>query len=574
MLSVNGRAILLRSMDIVIQTLLTGSYRLGQLPLNHTGVTVGGAINPRGMWSLVLTFILFASAVISAAANASNDEASLEIGTIEVIANEVFDGTADEQSFLYRVANRIHAGTREHVIRRELLFESGDPFNQELIEQTERNLRSLRFLRNARVVTTPIDDNGDGQAERVDVRVETWDTWSLEPVIHFRQIDNHSIWKFGLMNRSVLGFGKELTVSRRRNLDRTIDRALYHDPQLLGSRFVLTASAASLSDGAEGSLAIGRPYVSLADPWSVSLTANTFNRMDSLFDNGREVAVLPHHSQSSDFEFGRAVQRRATSAVRMHVAYRSKLDRVGTNVRDFGIVEVGFQSLEHRFTQLTHVNRFEQPEDFNLGAQSWGRIGLSTTAFGGEEGRAIFASAGHSRGFDFGPGHFLMFGGSVGGRHQWGRWSNALAHLRLRYLQKQSTRTAFVGKAEFYRGYNLDDEVQILLGAATGLRGYPVRQFAGTRSLLLTAEERWFIADDVLQLVSLGLAVFMDSGFAWSAQESVDLSDLKTAIGGSLLVGSNRLSSSGSARFDVGYAVNKVTAVGRWVFFAGSDIEF
>ena len=153
-------------MDIVIQTLLTGSYRLGQLPLNHTGVTVGGAINPRGMWSLVLTFILFASAVISAAANASNDEASLEIGTIEVIANEVFDGTADEQSFLYRVANRIHAGTREHVIRRELLFESGDPFNQELIEQTERNLRSLRFLRNARVVTTPIDDNGDGQAER------------------------------------------------------------------------------------------------------------------------------------------------------------------------------------------------------------------------------------------------------------------------------------------------------------------------------------------------------------------------------------------------------------------------
>ena len=167
-------------------------------------------------------------------------------------------------------------------------------------------------------------------------------------------------------------------------------------------------------------------------------------------------------------------------------------------------------------------------------------------------------------------------------RHSWDgppishlrRWSNALAHLRLRYLQKHSTRTAFVGKAEFYRGHNLDDEVQILLGAATGLRGYPVRQFAGTRSLLLSAEERWFIADDVLQLVSLGLAAFIDSGFAWSDQESVDLSDLKTAVGGSLLVGSNRLSSSGSARFDVGYAVNKMTAVGRWVFFAGSDIEF
>ena len=111
-----------------------------------------------------------------------------------------------------------------------------------------------------------------------------------------------------------------------------------------------------------------------------------------------------------------------------------------------------------------------------------------------------------------------------------------------------------MGKAEFRRGHNLDGEVQLLLGAESGLRGYPVRQFAGTRSLLLSAEERWFIADDVLQLVSLGLAAFVDSGFAWREDEAIDLGALRTAVGGGLLVGSNRLSASGSARFDVGYA--------------------
>ena len=272
---------------------------------------------------------------------------------------------------------------------------------------------------------------------------------------------------------------------------------------------------------------------------------------------------------------GRAVRRRPTSALRLHVAYRSQMARVGNDIRDFGIAEVGFRSVEHRFTQLTHVNRFERTEDFNLGAQSYGTFGVSTAAFGGTGGRAFFTAAGHSRGFAFRDDHFVRGWrrGSVpvisgeSGATRWRR-SGFVIYENIR------PRHALVGKAEFRRGHNLDGEVQLLLGAASGLRGYPVRQFAGTRALLLSAEERWFVVDDVLQLVSLGVAAFVDTGFAWHADEAIDIGDLHTAVGAGLLVGSSRLSSSGSARFDVGYAVNSVTDVGRWLFFAGSDIEF
>ena len=144
-----------------------------------------------------------------------------------------------------------------------------------------------------------------------------------------------------------------------------------------------------------------------------------------------------------------------------------------------------------------------------------------------------------------------------------------------RYLRKHATRHLLIGRAGLRWGHNLDPEVQLLLGAESGLRGYPVRQFAGTRSLLLSAEERWFVADDIGQVVSLGVAAFVDSGFAWPEGESLSLSDLKTAVGGSLLIGSNRLFLvNGGVRLDLGYGVSSVPEVSGWVVSFGSDIEF
>ena len=496
------------------------------------------------------------------------------IGTIEIVGHEVFDEPAEGVSAPYRVANRVHVRTREGVIRRELLFASGDPVNAELLEQTERNLRGLPFVRDARVETTSVDADGDGRAERVDVRVVTWDTWSLAPRVDFEQVEDRTIWEAGFSEKNLLGFGKEITVTHRTNLDRTSDRFLYRDPQLTGSRFMLTASLAKLSDGDEEFFTLDRPYFSLEDEWAFSIRAGAFSRSDPLFEDGEEVGRLRHRGQWSDLELGRAIRQRATSAVRFHVAYRLREERVGSDGRDFGIVEVGIVSVQHRFTRLTHVNRFERTEDFNLGARSYATVGLSTQAFGGADGRVVFVAAGHSRGIAFRPDHLLIAGVGVAARHEPGRWLNALAEARVRYLRKHATRHALVGKVEFRRGHNLDPEVQVLLGAESGLRGYPVRQFAGTRSLLLSAEERWFIADDLGQLVSLGAAAFVDSGFAWPDGQGISLGDLKTAVGVSLLVGSNRLSTRGGVRFDVGYALAPVGDTGRWVFAVGSEIGF
>ena len=410
--------------------------------------------------------------------------------------------------------------------------------------------------------------------DRVDIRVTTWDRWSLSPRFDVKQVQNQTIWEIGASEKNLLGLGKAVTLSHRTNLDRTTDQLVYEDHQVAGTNVGLVASLANLSDGNEQFFALERGYLSLQDPWAVSVGAGSFSRTDPIFEGGAEVDRLRHRGQWGDLEVGRAVRRRGNHAVRLHGAYRLREERVGNDGRDFGIVEIGLRSVSHRFVQLTHVNQFERTEDINLGAESYGTFGVSTPALGGNQGQSVFLAAGHTRGVVLRDDHFVLVGIGVGGRHEQGEWRNARADVSVRYLRKHAVRHALVGKVEYRHGHNLDPEVQLLLGAETGLRGYPLRQFAGDRSLLLSAEERWFFADDVGQLVSLGAAAFVDSGFVWPEAEAVDLADLKTGVGVSLLVGSNRLSSRGGVRFDVGYGLNPVAGSARWVFAAGTDIEF
>ena len=90
------------------------------------------------------------------------------IGSIEIRTYNVFD--EEEQSAIswgYGFANRLHITTREEVVRQELLFDSGDPYDQEVVAETERNLRALPFLRDAEVKILE-SDNGIA-----DVRVST-----------------------------------------------------------------------------------------------------------------------------------------------------------------------------------------------------------------------------------------------------------------------------------------------------------------------------------------------------------------------------------------------------------------
>ncbi|MFQ5743555.1 MAG: hypothetical protein ACE5HV_08195 [Acidobacteriota bacterium] len=500
------------------------------------------------------------------------DPQARRIGKIEIIANDVFENGKWAEFLAFRAANKLHIRTRENIIRQELLFSSGDPLDAEELAQSERNLRALRFLRDARIETIPSTREGE-ENEVVDLRVTTWDVWTTSPEISFAKVGNKSTSTLGFSESNLLGRGKRIEFSRRSNLERDDTVVGFRDPRLAGSRFMLAGAFSDRSDGSGTTFELQRPFFSLETGWALRLRQENFDQVDPLYAAGERVGQLRHVRRLTEVGFSRALVRRPSSALRFHLGYRNQEDQVGGGLRDFGTMEVGVSSEEHRFIQLTHVNRFERTEDFNLGRESAAFVGVSTPWLGGEQGTDLFFSLSHQRGFRLGPEHFFLGRVTWQARRRRDRLENSLALARLTYVNKLSARRLLIATAELRYGSRLDPEVQLTLGAESGLRGYPVHQWVGNRSLLVSAEKRWFLADDVGQLASFGVAAFVDSGFAWPEGQSLDLRDMKTNLGIGLLLGRNRLATGQpTLRFDLAYALDPVRDHGRWVFLTGSRI--
>jgi hypothetical protein len=492
------------------------------------------------------------------------------IDRVEIVRSDVFDGEDETLAWPFRLANRLHAVTRESVVRRELLVGPGDCPDGEAIAQTERNLRRLGFLRDARVDVLPSPEGAT-----VDLRVSTFDTWSTAPRLRFAKVGNRVVWTAGLAERNLLGRGQQVEVSRRGDLERDHTVVSLRDPRLLGTRIHGYGSFSDRSDGTRSELELVRPFFALSTAWAFRARIEAFSQLDPLYDAGERVADLRHHARWLDLEGGLSVRRTEKGAVRLHLAYRHRRDRVVGDERRFGIAEAGLSLVEHRFVRLTHVNRFETAEDFNLGHQLTAAAGVSTRALGGEAKPSLFLSFSERKGVALGPGRLLVGSVRWAGRHRHGRWQNALGEARVDALVRPASRALLVGTARYLHGANLDPEVQLTLGAQNGLRGYPVHQWVGNRALFGAAEARLFVADDVKQLASFGLAVFADAGYAWPEGRRLAARDLRTNVGIGLLVGRNRLSSTRRMlRVDLAYAFDPVPGRSRWLLSVGSQGAF
>ena len=85
--------------------------------------------------------------------DAELEAAHAVIGEIEIDIRNIFDECDPrENNGLYRLADRLHVRTKPATIRAQLLFKSGEPYLARKLAETERNLRLLTYMYDARVV--------------------------------------------------------------------------------------------------------------------------------------------------------------------------------------------------------------------------------------------------------------------------------------------------------------------------------------------------------------------------------------------------------------------------------------
>src|SRR5471032_3121436 len=140
------------------------------------------------------------------------------IGRVDIDIHNIFDRhDPRENNGLFRLANDLHIRTKPATVRAQLLFASGDKYLARKLAETERALRLLPYIYDARIIPVHYADG------RVDIRVTTKDVWTLSPGISFGRAGGSNDTKFNLQDTNLFGLGKTLQISHGSTVDRSSD---------------------------------------------------------------------------------------------------------------------------------------------------------------------------------------------------------------------------------------------------------------------------------------------------------------------------------------------------------------
>lgn len=508
-----------------------------------------------------LYFIVFFLILAGVKANANEISAdNIIIDSVVIENGNIFDLSQPENSgILYRLANKFHIVTKKSVIERELLIREGDRFSREIADETERNLRALPYLWNARL-SLDKSDEGDNI-----LRVETSDRWTLAGGPSMSRVSGQTIYQIGFEELNFLGYGQHLTFDYFiREYKEDYATASFLERRLLGSRYQIYGYYNDDPEVGLKSVSLTRPLYSLNSRFGYGISFTDIDRQDKYHLSGIEVANNQYAGQvfslSSTYRFG---------------TYNSKVSfGAGYSYRDINIhdrrilpgVTVAFpsDSLCHglsaslgitnlRYIKTRHINNFSKIEDFAISTGAGVGFGWIYDASSGDRMyRTVSFSVSHSAHY---KSSLLFFSFSRG------CWFDGETDFRktfsvsIKYYNNGMdwlTPSIFGLYAEDDRR---DGRLGLNLGENSGIRGFPEYHAQGERLARLNVENRIFTGLSLLT-TEFGLVQFVDLGNVWRKGEEPRFKDILWSVGLGLRIGTDRVSNAELVRIDLAYAGN------------------
>ena len=488
--------------------------------------------------------------------------AGVRIGEIRIRPLEIFDTSIpEEDTGLFRLANKLHIRTRESVIADQLLFGSGEPYDGRLLQESARLLRNTRYLHDALIEPVALRDGV------VDVEVTTHDVWTLNPGISFGRSGGESTSGFELEELNLLGLGTQIGISRTRDVDRTSTLLKYRDRQLGRSWWALALDYADNSDGQRKGLLLDHDFYALDTRWAAGASFLDDERIDSRYDRGeivdeylvRRKAATVYGGWSKGLVAGQVLRWRAGYTYddrRFDVVPGSKLPADVPPDRKLAYPWISAEWLQDDFREDRNRDQIERTEDFAYGWRARGRIGHSSPTFGADRNAFVFDGQ-VSRGFAWGRNDSLLMNASFDGRHEDGQFRDLLLEAEARYYRRHSERRLSFAALSVAVGHELSADRQVLLGGDNGLRGYPLRYQGGEGRWLFTVEQRFFSDWYPFRLVNVGGAVFADVGSAFGANPYGSKNrDILADVGFGLRLGNSRSGLGNVLHIDLAFPLN------------------
>ena len=442
------------------------------------------------------------------------------IGTIVLTRENVFDlSDPEENNWAFRLANRLHIVTRDGTIRKQLLLKSGDTVSKQLAEESARNLRRNKYLREAEVRPVSVE-NGV-----VDLEISTRDVWSLSPELSISHSANETRSRFGIEDSNLLGRGQMLRLVRDKDVDRTENTIEFADNHLGRSWVSTFLRYSDNSDGDSALISVVRPFYALDARWAAGGSIFGDDRRSTIYAFGEEAAEY-RHARDYMSAFGGWSKGVQNGWVRRFTAGLIYDDNVFSPVPDPTLPAVipedrklaypfiGLEIVEDGYVTARNRDQMNQIEDFQMGLRVAASIGWSDRSFGADRDALIF-SASSSRGYGSLESTALLLSALVNGRLESGNATNTLLTVNARYYRKQSEKRLFFFRLSGTAGQDLDLDNLVVIGGKTGLIGYPLRYQVGESRLVANVEQRYFTDWYPFRIARVGAAIFANAGRVW-----------------------------------------------------------
>lgn len=521
----------------------------------------------RALACIAFAFSIVCSAVAQvdeppAGGFAALEAAGARIGRITVRAEDIFDTSDPREDYaLYRLANRLHLQTQPEVIRRQLLFASGEPVSVRRIEETERLLRANRYLYDVKFRPLRVQDGV------VDIEVVTRDTWSLDIGASASRAGGSNSGGLHIAEYNLLGTGTAVSLGRSRNVDRSSTVFSFSHPRAFGSWTGVGFSHAVNSDGRRDEVSLVKPFQSLDARWSAGLLASRDDRLESVYRGGVVSSRYRHRQNQaevfaglSDGLVGGWVHRWSAGLSLTDDAYAIEPGEVAPprlpGDQRLRAPFVRWELLEDRYDRELNRNLIGRPEFFALGLAATVQLGYATTGLGSTSNGWTYAAT-VSRGFEPRDDDTLVAVARSAGQLVDGQLRHHRLGLQAQYYHPQGPRWLLYGALAFDQQVRPDPHELLQLGGDDGLRGFPLRYQSGTHRALMTVEERFYTDVYPWRLFRLGGALFADVGKAWGGDAShAGEAGWLANVGGGLRIVNTRAAFSNVLHIDLALPLN------------------
>ncbi len=446
------------------------------------------------------------------------------------------------------LANAFHVETKEHVIRREVLLEVGQPYTQELADETGRNLRRLFILAVARVLPVQAPDG------KVGVVIATKDRWSLRTNFDFRFVGPLlQLFVFRPSELNVAGLGHSLSLDFIYRLDALTVGELYEIPRLFGSTWTLGQAAYIqlrhgdfMPEGSRGQLVLQRPLWTLDQAWGFSSYAQWRINRRRLYrgasvwqlpfpDAERPTSTVPFIYDGRDLNsralltrsFGRRFKTDVAGGLAAYQRrYGAPPDSPLTGEqrawfqanylpRNESAVYLNARAVAYEtdYRVLRNLDSFALSEDVRLGYRFLAEVRWADPAFFSRERYVELGAGARYRFYRWENLGELAVGSGVRYLPERGAWVNRRLIAQLLNHSPPFEGGRLVTRALLDVMVDDLDNRRLLLGGGNGLRGADAESLQGRNLALVNLEYRTRPVE--LHTVSVGFAFFYDAGSAF-----------------------------------------------------------